>query len=112
MISGGFEKATWYRGRPELFTEIQSRNQRTVTLNIRLFQVLKHVAATTDHQQQAAVGMVIVLVLLQVLVQVIDSCCQQSNLYFRGACVAFMLRVSGNNFGFVHGYSSFIMNHR
>ena len=47
--------------------------------------------------------MMVVLVALQMLVQVIDSLCEESDLNFGGAGVAFMLCISGNDLGFVHG---------
>ena len=89
-------------GKTELLTEIQSGNEGTITFNIRLLQVLEHIAATTDHQQQTAVGMVIVLVLLQMLIQVVDALSQESDLHFRGTGVSFMLCISSDDFRLVH----------
>ena len=90
-------------GKTELLTKIQPGKEGTIPFNIRLLQVLEHIAATTDHQQQAAVGMVIVLVLLQMLIEVVDPLCQESDLHFRGTGVSFMLCVSSDDFGLVHG---------
>ena len=49
-------------------------------MSIRL-RVLKHIAALTDHQQQTTVGVVILRVGLEVIVQVVDARGQQSDLH-------------------------------
>ena len=48
-------KATWYREKPGLLAQVQPGDQGTIALNICLLQVLEHVAAPTNHQQQTAV---------------------------------------------------------
>ena len=102
-------KATWVPGTREgLFAQVQPSDQRAVTLNISLLQVLQHVAAAADHQQQTAVGMVVVLVELQVLVQVVDPLGQQSDLHFGRTGVAFMLRIGGDDLGLGHGILLFL----
>ena len=41
--------------------------------------------------------MMVILVGLQVLVEVVDAFCQQSDLHFGGTGVAFMLGIGGND---------------
>ena len=57
----------------ELLAQTQLRNQRTITLDVDALEVLKHIAALTDHQQQTTVGVVILRVGLEVVVQVVDA---------------------------------------
>ena len=71
-----------------LLAQTQLRNQSTVTLDVDLLQVLHHAAALTDHQQQTTVGMMILRMVLQVLVEVIDAGGEQRNLHLGGAGVA------------------------
>ena len=72
----------------ELLAQTQLRNQRTITLDVDALEVLKHIAALTDHQQQTTVGVVILRVGLEVVVQVVDARGQQSDLHLGGAGVA------------------------
>ena len=46
----------------ELLAQTQLRNQRTIALDVDALEVLKHIAALTDHQQQTTVGMMILRV--------------------------------------------------
>ena len=80
ISSGGF-KSDLVPGKPGLLAQVQPGNQGTVTLNIRLLQVLEHVAAAADHQQQTTMRVVILRMVLQVRVEVIDASGQQRNLH-------------------------------
>ena len=50
-----------------------------------------------DHLQQAAAGMVILLVHLQVVGQIVDALCKHCDLHFRGAGVALVERIFGHD---------------
>ena len=80
-------------GRPicpdaELLTDTQSSDNRTVSLDVYLDQVVQQRAALTDHLKEAATRVMILFVDLQVLGKVVDPLGQQSNLHLGRACVA------------------------
>ena len=77
----------------ELLAQTQLRNQRTIALDVDALEVLKHIAALTDHQQQTTVGMMILRMGLEMLVQVVDARGQQSDLHLRGASVALVTSI-------------------
>ena len=56
----------------ELFTDAQLGNDRTIALNVLLGQIVQHLAALTDHFQQAAAAVVVVDVDLQVLGELLN----------------------------------------
>ena len=72
---------------PRLLTDAQSRDDGTVSLDIYLGQVVEQRAALTDHLEEAAAGVMILLVDLEVLGKVVDTLCEQSDLYLGRACV-------------------------
>ena len=83
-----WDKALFVNEAEELLAQTQLRNQRTIALDVDALEVLKHIAALTDHQQQTTVGVVILRVGLEVVVQVVDARGQQSDLHLGGAGVA------------------------
>ena len=73
---------------PELFTDAQACNQRTVALNVNLLQIIEQVSSLTNHFQQAAAAVMVLHVVLQMLGKVVDALGQNGNLYFRGEPVS------------------------
>ena len=59
--------------RQNLLTDAQLGNDSTVTLDVLSHQIVQHLAALTDHLQQAAAGVVVLLVDLQVLGELVDT---------------------------------------
>ncbi len=57
----------------QLFSDAQLGDNRTIPLDVLLGQVVQHLAALTDHLQQAAAGVVVLLVDLQVLGELPES---------------------------------------
>ena len=55
---------------------------------VLLLQVVEHIPALTDHLQQAAAGVVVLLVDLQMLGQVGDTAGEDGNLHLRGTGIA------------------------
>ena len=86
--------------KPILLTNSELRNGRTVTLDVLLHQVVEKVAAVTNHFEQAAAGMVILLMDFQMLGQVVDSLSEDRDLDFRGTGVFFVNLVICNNLDF------------
>lgn len=66
-----------------LLSDAELSDDSSVTLDVLLLQVSEHVAALTNHLQQATTGMVVVLVLLQMLGELLDALGQDCDLYFR-----------------------------
>ena len=64
-----------------------------VALYVGLLQIVQKATALTNHEQQAATGMMVLLVGRQVLVEVIDALGEQSNLHFGGTGVALVTGV-------------------
>ena len=56
-----------------LFSNAQLGDNSAVPLDVLGHQVVQHLAALTDHFQQTAAGVVILLVDLQVLGQLVDA---------------------------------------
>ena len=67
----------------KLLTKTKSLDQLSVTIDVLILQISKQVSSLTYHLQKTSSGMEIMRMALEVLVQVIDSCCKNSNLYFR-----------------------------
>lgn len=80
-----------------LLSQAELLNDCSVTLDILLLQVSEHAAALADHLEQAATGMVVVLVLLQMLGELSDALGQDSDLYFRRTGIGLMHAVCFNN---------------
>ena len=57
----------------KLLTDPQFSNDSTITLDVLLCQVVQHLAALTDHLQQATAAVVVVDVNLQVLGELLDA---------------------------------------
>ena len=83
----------------KLLTDTQLLDQLTVAVYVLLLQVCQHAAALTYHLQQAAAGMVVLRMLLQVLGQLLDARGQDCYLYLRGTGIGFVSSVCLNDRG-------------
>jgi len=72
-----------------LATQAETLDERTVAGNVSVLQVGKHALTTTNHGQQTALGVEVVLVLLHVLSQILDPLGQDCNLDLGRTGVAF-----------------------
>ena len=63
-----------------LLTDTESCDDRTVSLDVDLDQIVEQRAALTDHLEQTATGVMVLLVDLEVLGEVVDSLSEQSDL--------------------------------
>ena len=89
-----------------LLTDTQLGDQSTVTVDVLLCQIVQHLAALTNHHQQATTGVVVVLVDTQVLGQLVDTGGEDSNLNLGGAGVALVGSVLQDDLGLL-----FLQNH-
>jgi len=88
MRDGNFEDAQSQKKsgkKPLLFkaslSEFERSDDRSVTLDILRLEIVEKPSAATDHLQQPAPRMIVVLVLLEVLVEVIDALGKKRDLY-------------------------------
>ncbi len=71
-----------------LLSQAELADDRAVTLDVVLLQVVQQASSATDHLLQTAAAMEVLLVSLEVLGQVSDAVGQNSNLYLGRTCVA------------------------
>ncbi len=88
-----------------LLTDAESRDNGAVSLDVNLDKVVEERSALTDHLEEAASGVMILLVDLEVLGQVVDSLGEKSDLNFGRTCVTLMSRV------FLHDSKLFFFQH-
>ena len=97
-----------------LLTDTESRDDGAVSLNVDRGQIVEQRAALTDHLEEAAAGVMILLVDLQVLGEVVDALGKQSDLYLGRACVTLVSSVllhDSSLFFFQHTFHPFIYLH-
>ena len=73
-----------------LLTDTQLGDQGTIALDVLLHEVVEQAAALTDHLVQAAAGVVVLRVLLEVLGELSDALGEDSDLDLRRTGVAFV----------------------
>ena len=93
-----------------LFADAELFNNHAVARDILLHQVIQQIAAMADHFQQAAAGVMVLLVHLQVLGQVVDPLGEDGDLDLGRTGVPLMRRIFLDNRGFFfrqHGFHLF-----
>src|ERR687893_1677854 len=75
-------------GQPGSAAQAEALDQRPVAPDVDLGEVVQQVAAAADHQEQAAPGVVIMLMLLEVLGEVDDPLGQQGHLRLWGTGIS------------------------
>ncbi len=76
-----------------LLSQAELADNRAVTLDVVLLQVVQQTSSVTDHLLQTAAAVEVLFVDFQVLGQVSDAVGQNSNLYFGGTGVALVSSV-------------------
>jgi hypothetical protein len=93
----------------ELLAQAERIDQLAVSSDIAVLEVVKELAAAAHHLHQAAAGVMILRVSLEVIGQTVDAGGEKSNLNLGRARVARSTLVLGNNFSLVdfdrHRYS-------
>jgi hypothetical protein len=84
----------------ELLADTQFLDQGPVSLDILFLQIVEQSTSLADQLQQAAAGVVIFAVSLEMVSQMIDSFAQDCNLDLRGAGVRSMRPVRADNLRF------------
>ena len=97
-----------------LLSQAELADDRAVTLDVVLLQVVQQTSSVTDHLLKAAAAVEVLLVNFQVLGQVSDAVGQNSNLYFGRTCVALVSSILRDDVGFeflLHGIFTFQKNY-
>ncbi len=93
-----------------LLSQAKLADDRAVTLDVVLLQVVQQTSSVTNHLLQTAAAVEVLLVSLEVLGQVSDAVGQDSNLYLGGTCVTLVGSVLLDDvefYFFLHGFFTF-----
>ena len=77
----------------KLLTDTESLDGSSVSLDVVVLEILEKVSSLTDHLEQTASGVVVLLVCLEVFCEVTDPSCKDSDLYLGRACVGLVSSV-------------------
>ena len=93
-----------------LLAELELLDERAIALEVARLQVVEQATTLTDHLEQAAPAVVVLLVGLEVLGERRDALGEERDLHLGGASVAFVLGVLGDDglfgvFGHCHSVS-------
>jgi len=76
-------------------------NNGAIALNVRLFQVVEHLATLADESHEGTLGDLVFLVLFHQLGEVLDAIGEQSNLSFSTTGILSRFSVLGENLFFL-----------
>ena len=96
-----------------LLSQSELADDRTVTLDVSLLQIVQKVSSVTDHLLQTAAAVEVLLVGLQVLGQVVDTVGEDRDLNLGRTGVSFVSCVLLNDaelFFFLHGFIHLSLN--
>ncbi len=82
--------------------ELKLLGDRLIARQVCIVEVLQQSAPLTNHFQEAAAGAVVLVVLLKMLGQMIDSLGQKSDLHVSGPCVLFVQLKPSYRLSFFH----------
>ena len=81
----------------DLLADAQLGDQSAVTLDVLLLEVNKELTTVSNHFEQSATAVVVLVILLQMLVEVLDSGGEDSDLNLRGSGILLVDLVSLND---------------
>lgn len=85
----------------KLLAQTEFLNQRTITICVFVLQIREQALAAVNHHDQAAAGVVILGVGLEMVVEFVDTGGQQGDLHFRRTCIVLAASVVRNDRGLV-----------
>src|SRR5690554_7231578 len=91
-VKAGTRPAFTFRSKPGLATQTQTLDELQVTVGVFTLQVVQQLTTLVYHPDQAAAGMVILLVGLELILQLVDVGARQSYLNLGGTGSAFPCR--------------------
>ena len=68
---------------PKLLSQTKFLDQFTVALDVDLLQIGKKSSSVSDHDEQSASGVMVLLMALKVFIELVDALCEEGDLYFR-----------------------------
>ena len=80
-----------------LLSDVELGYDSTVSLDIDLHQIVKQISSVAAHFKKSATAVMVVVVLLKMLGERVDSAGQESDLNLGRACVAFVCRILLDN---------------
>ena len=80
-----------------LLSEIQLLDDRTVALDVGLLEVAEKISSVADHLKKSAAAVVVLVIVLEVFSQIVDSVGQKRDLYLGRTRVALVSSVLLNN---------------
>ena len=83
-----------------LATKTEESKEIEVAIHICLLQIVEQRAPLADHLEQAATGVVVVDVSLEMGSQILNACRQQRHLYLRRTGITIVTPVFGDDFLF------------
>ena len=93
-----------------LLTDTESGDDRTISLDVDLDQIVEQRTALTDHLEEAAAGVMMLLVDLEVLGQVVDPLGKERDLNLGRTCVTLVSSIllhDSSLFFFQHSFHPF-----
>ena len=81
----------------KLLSQAKLFDDCTITVDVFFLEVVEHIAATTNHLEQTASGVMVVLVCFEVLGQVVDPLSQKGDLHLGRTGIPFMLGILLDN---------------
>ena len=82
-----------------LATQPQLGDEGSIPLDVLPAEVVEETTPFSDHHQESATTVMVVLVLTEMLGQVVDPLAEQGNLHLWRACVALMSAELGDDLG-------------
>lgn len=82
----------------QLLTNLELLDQITISIDVLRLQIIKKTASLTNHLVKTASAVIVLLVVLKVLGELLDSCGKKRYLYFGGTGILRVLSVLGNDF--------------
>ena len=99
----GYRQGSGAKSRPlpildaELLSDMELFDDSSVSFNVNFLEVVEKVSSVTYHLEKSTTAVVILVVVLEVLCKIVDSVCENRDLYLGRTCVAFVCSVLFNN---------------
>ena len=77
-----------------LLTDSELLDQSTVSVDVLLRKVVKKVTSAANHLEKTSSGVVVIVMVLEMSVEVVDSLCENCDLNLGGTCVVLAELVS------------------
>lgn len=79
-----------------LLSDVELLDDGTVSFDIYLLKITEEVSSVTNHFKETATAVVVVVVVLEMLLETVDSVCKNSDLNLGRSCVTLVNSVFGD----------------